>query len=435
MSILLSFIQLISILVICIYEYKKQHISVFMWATLLIMFGLPHFISVVSGISIFKDLILLQASFFVISFNTVYFISKVIIDSIVKGNRKFSSIVEFNYQDNQSKLVLSNRDSSVVNLNFILLLFCLIIVLWTSYMYFGGIAASSWGNFYKLNHELGFSNPVKYAEFLFFAVAGVALVYKSWGKNIMFFIAILIIVCYSLITGNRITVLPAFMAFIIPVILNKKNRLSFRKVIFFSLMAVIVVYSVYFLRLVRVFGSISNFIENFDLGKINSMIFNMLLNGDGELGLRNAFYHFINIDNNFPGLNEGATYIRLLLILIPTRILEGVKPPDFAITMGSAYIGDSGNTTYSMHPTLYGDVFANFGWYGIIFGVFWAFLTYVICLLVNRNNTVIKYMLLVLFGTVFVIIARGSVYNGLFWGIESSVIIGIIYVISRIKFR
>lgn len=431
MSIILSFIQLITIITICLYEYKKKYISIFMWATLLVMFGIPHFLTVIIGDYLYDDIILYKASIFVITFNILYLITKVAMDSIIKSKQVKNSTCT----DIQNTNTLNKRDKLMTFIFFALLMSTLLVLFWVSQKYFGGITNSSWGKFYTLNKELGFNSPVKYADFIFFAVAGVALVFKNYRYKYLFIVSTIIIISYSFITSNRITILPAFMAVIIPIVFNDKQKLTLKKLFYFSVMAAIVIYSVYMLRLVRFAGGVSNFFENFDLTKINTMIFEMLLNGDGELGLRNAFYYFISIDNNFPGFNEGATYIRLFLISIPTRFSFGMKPPDFAITMGSAYSNNIGNKDYSMHPTLYGDVFANLWWIGILLAVFWAVFTNLINILVNRKNHVVRNMLLVLFGTVFVIVGRGSVYNGFFLGFEGSIIIGLMYLITRLRVR
>ena len=73
------------------------------------------------------------------------------------------------------------------------------------------------------------------------------------------------------------------------------------------------------------------------------------------------------------------------------------------------------NTSYSMHPTLYGDCFANLWWFGIILGHFWA--------------------LLVLLGTAYVIVGRGSVYNGLFYAFAGTLVILIVDKVSGIKLK
>lgn len=123
----------------------------------------------------------------------------------------------------------------------------------------------------------------------------------------------------------------------------------------------------------------------------------------------------------------------MLLIAIPTSLIPGIKPPDFAISMGSAWSMNPYNTSYSMHPTLYGDCFANLWWFGILLGIFWAIFSFFIDKFIYKRNEVVKMMLMVLFSTVFVIAGRGSVYNGFFIAFVGTIIVLSINLVSRIK--
>jgi hypothetical protein len=270
---------------------------------------------------------------------------------------------------------------------------------------------------------------------MLFASAGIILFYQNCGKKVKLLIAAGIIITFVILTGNRITILPLLVSLIIPTIYDTKHKLTLKKILLFSFLGFSAIYIVYILRLLRIYGGFYSFINSFNLVQVNTQVMDMILNGNGELGLRKAFYYFISIDNRFPGFNKAHTYIRLLLIALPTSLSFGIKPPDFAITMGSAWLNDPYNTTYSMHPTLYGDIFANLWWFGIFLGIFWAIFTYIIDIFVNRRNIVINNILLVLFGTVYIIVGRGSVYNGFFIGYSGSIIIGIMYLISRFKVR
>ncbi|TWI59879.1 O-antigen polymerase [Halalkalibacter nanhaiisediminis] len=428
MSVFLSIIQLLTILLICIYEYKRKYTSVFLWAALLVMFGIPHFLSVLLGITPYGSEVMIKASFFVICFNLVYFITKLIIIKVFPNYKPF--VIKNSNLDKPSM-----KDKVLTSFLFILLTLSLIILLGFIIRHLGSLMNSSWGNLYTLNGELGFRSPLRYANFLLFASAGVALVFRYYNKHLLFYISIGMIVFYSLLTGNRIIILPAIMAVLIPLVFNKKRSISFKQVVLYGSLACITIYTVYSLRLLRIYGGVYNFISDFNFTEVNNQILTMILTGDGELGLRNAFYHFIYFNNYFENFNQGHTYIRLLLMPIPTGITGGIKPPDFAVSMGSAYISDHINPNFSMHPTLYGDVFANFWWFGILFGAFWAVFTYILDKLINRRNVVIKITLMVLLCTVYIIIARGSVYNGLFIGFVGTIIIGSFYIMSKVRLR
>lgn len=438
MNLFLAAVQLLSIIMICIYEYNKKNISVFLWGVLLVMFGIPHFISILFSISEYSSDILIKASLFVIMFNFVYITSKILISLAIK--RKILSkklILENNKLNNDNMIIYTNRDNYLLKIFFTLLILSFIILLLYIYNYLGSIDNVSWGSLYTLNNKLGFKSPLKYANVIFFSAGGIILIYKVANKKFHFFFAIGIVILYALITGNRITILPAIVSLIISYMYKSNYKLNIKKIIFFSITGFLVVYLVYGLRLLRIYGGIYNFITSFNIKEMNNKIFDMMINGDGELALRNVFYYFIKINNNFPNFNKGHTYIRVLLMPIPTAFSFGIKPPDFAITMGSAELNNVFNTTYSTHPTLYGDVFANLWWFGILLGIFWAMLTIIVEIYINRRNYIVRNLLKVLYGVVYVIVGRGSVYNGLFIGYSSSIIIGLMYLVSRkrIKFK
>ncbi|MDK2811635.1 MAG: hypothetical protein PWR27_2344 [Petroclostridium sp.] len=435
MNTLTATAQLISIILNCVYEYKNKSLSVFLWAVLLVMFGIPHFISVVFSITEYSEDILIKASFFVLLFNTMYIISKIVIRSIFNYSyiNKYTSVKKLK---NPKKVEPSGKkDRFLMNVFFIQLGLSFFILMVFIFRNLGGISQASWGRLYTLNTELGFRSAIRYSNLIFFASAGVILVLKDYSKRVKFLLALIIALLYSFITGNRITILPVLVAFIIPFIYNENSRITMKKALFFSILGFLAVYLVYGLRLLRIYGGMYNFFINFNLGQVNAQILDMMMNGDGELGLRKVFYYFIDMNNQFPNFNSAHTYIRLLLIAVPTSLSFGLKPPDFAISMGSAWLGNFSNTAYSTHPTLYGDVFANLWWFGILLAVFWAIVTYLIDIYVNRKNNVIRKMLLVLFGSVYIIIGRGSVYNAFFIGYSGSIIIGLTYFVTKFKVK
>ena len=71
-NVILGIMQLISIIGISIYEFRKKSLSVFLWATLLIMFGFPHTVSIITQTANYSDDVIIKASIFVILFNIFY---------------------------------------------------------------------------------------------------------------------------------------------------------------------------------------------------------------------------------------------------------------------------------------------------------------------------------------------------------------------------
>ena len=80
---ILGMLQLLSIIIISIYEYNKRSIVIFLWATLLIMFGIPHLLSIMTNTSDYSDDIMIKASIFVIMFNLLYIITKKFLNTFI----------------------------------------------------------------------------------------------------------------------------------------------------------------------------------------------------------------------------------------------------------------------------------------------------------------------------------------------------------------
>src|SRR5699024_10974500 len=76
MSLILGLIQFIIILLITLFEYHIGSLSVFLWATLLLLFGLPHLIEGATGIFTYSSIVFNKASLFVILFSLIYLLMK-----------------------------------------------------------------------------------------------------------------------------------------------------------------------------------------------------------------------------------------------------------------------------------------------------------------------------------------------------------------------
>lgn len=430
-NIVLGVMQLISIIFVSIYEYNKKSIAVFLWATLLVMFGIPHVLSILTGTFDYGDDVMIKASIFVVLFNFLYIIIKFILYEFAKDCNGFSKDVSVS--NVKISIVANGRFKRLNLLYFFLLLLSFAILVFYTYKYLGGFTSASWGNFRKISAALGFKSMVRYANVILMGASGVFLVYLNNNKKIMAIISMTIIILYTLITGNRIMILPVLVSIILNYYFLKNKKLNLKTIIAVGICGFLTIYLVYFLRLLRIYGGFYNMFNSNSLIELNARTLEMLLNGDGELSLRNAFYHFIYYDNNFANFNKGHTYIRLLLVAFPTFVLKGIKPPDFAISMGSAWSMNPHNTSFSIHPTLYGDCFANLWWFGIILGIFWAFFSFFIDKFIHKKNDVVKVMLMVLFGTAFVIAGRGSVYNGFFSAFVGTILILVTNLVSRVK--
>lgn len=426
--IIFGFLQLLICMIIILFEYKSRSISLFFWVVIFILFSIPNLFDYFNYERYGID-ILIKSSLFVIGFEVIYLIVRLIINK----NKYLGSIPD----DNDIKKNI-NFDGNCKSFKALLILNFIVIIFLIIYITFrlGGLSNLSWGAIYEASIN-AVSLKDKILEFLkslnhilFFAVSGLLLssIYLKKKKSMM--IIIFIILFYLFITRNRIIILP-FLISIILIYIFKTKKLSVKQIFKFTILGILAVYFVYAIWIYRHAGTFDNFINMYDFTSFNDEIFNNILNGEGELGLKNIFYYFVKINNNFPGLGTYATYLRLLFMFIPTKLCFGLKPSDFAITMSSAYMNNINNITYSVHPTFYGDLFANAGYCGIFFGIFWAmFFMFLDKYIKKEKNYIYKLSLLVLWGSCLIILARGSVYNSIYIGVCGTLILKMTKIIN-----
>ena len=68
MNLMLAILQLVFCGSVTIFEYKRKSIGVFLWAILLVIFAIPHFVGIVSNVNKYSEEILIKASLFFLAF-------------------------------------------------------------------------------------------------------------------------------------------------------------------------------------------------------------------------------------------------------------------------------------------------------------------------------------------------------------------------------
>lgn len=416
MEIILAIIQFSLIGYICIDEVLRKSSVALMWATLMIMFGIMHVFSVFTGSSQYSMATLNKASLFVSGFCIIYIFTRKIFLSLSRGTRETFKIENI-------------RDSELESTTFPFVVFCVSasLIAYLLVRFSGGLLGTSWSMGRDYSASLGYANSSQVLYILYFSLSGLSIYTFIKKERLRTIICLSIMAVAAVITRNRILIIPFLIVWIAYAIFSIKH-IKIKHLALAIVAAVAVIYLVYGLRVFRHYGAISVFLNNFDwddfIGRINLYI----KTDNGELGLRNSFYHFIEHNNNFQGFGTGASYIRMLLVYIPSRYSFGLKPDDFAITMGSAMGMAAGG---SEHPTLFGDCFANLGWAGMLLGVFWAlYASLADKITLKFHSTIYRVMAYSLFASMYVIMGRGSVYNSFFyvaWGIPLLVLLSYIH--------
>lgn len=418
MVLLLGLLQFIMISIICVYELKRKSVAIFLWAVLLVMFGIMHMLSILLNTYEYSTDTMNEASLFVILFCCFYLITRYL------TQRKKDIITE-------EKLELKNDEKDNMKkfmyVLFIGLIFIVFIRLIMLSRQAGGLLNTSWGT---MRETVGgyFSFSQIFIPVFFVCSSCMILAIKLKNKKILI-LSVLVILLEVMISRNRIEILPIFCSVIYAFILKNK-KFTIKQIAILALIGILSIYFIYALRVFRHSGSIENFFDTYNLVSFNEKVGEYLEDDSGELGLRKNMYYFIENNNNFEDFEKGHTYIRMALVLLPTEWSFGLKPEDFAITMGKAVLPTA--VGYSVHPTLFGDVYANFGFFGFLMGIFWAIFVLMLDKIVIKSYKLLRLPISIICGIIYIIQARGSVYNAFSWLVYCIIILIFIYIMFRL---
>ena len=420
MVVFLSVLQFLCIVLIMVLEFNKKSPVVFLWATVFLMFGVMHMASCIAGTNAYSDAVLNEASLFVIGFCVVYAAVRIL---LLRGS--INQPLPF-LRDDYLTMVsgkVSRRENIVF---FIALCFVVTVDIVGKAIKLGGIGNISWGGTREIQQS--YLNSSQILSVAFLLLSGL-LLYALMRKQYTYAAIIsAVILLRVIISRNRVEVIPLF-ACLLGYYLIKRRRITIKVIVFCSVCACLVIYVVYALRAYRWYGTIDNFLQTVTFRNFNEQILEFFRKDNGELGLRKWFYYFIDGDNQFENFGQGHSYLRMLLTFVPTKLSLGIKPPDFAQSMGSAIGMAAGG---SMHPTLFGDAYANFGIWGIFAGAFWAGYATLADKIMNfLKNDISVFFAYSLCAYAYVVEGRGAVYNGHVMMAYGLLTLMVLYVMKR----
>lgn len=393
------FLLLVTNLINILFEFFYKSLSILLWAMLLIIFTIPHVFLYNTGKV--PNEVLDWAALFALTFNIIYLITRIILNRGIRINFKGTII-----DDNK----LAEEKQSYVNLYFFIYLLSIGLI------FFGlvsnGISLLDFTWSERINYEQSFIERI--SEFLIIAFSGIGCILLLRGDKSKFLIVVIAFILYVLLTKSRYNILPFIIPFLVYYVYSGKIKKVFNSL----LIGCLILFSVFFLQQIRYAGSLKNLFMNQNISDIIGNTFLTIKSGEGEFGLSRVFYYFVQNNNNFEEFGQGLTYIRLLFMPFPSGIVP-FKPRDFAMDMWEAWHGIT-TTSGTMHPTLYGDAFANFGFAGILLGALFACIAKVADILTKSNSELKKILYISILSTMYILIARGAIYNSIantFWSI------------------
>ena len=131
-SYLLAILQFITITGICVYEYKRKSIAVFLWAMLLLLFGVMHMLTVLVFEHEYPIYVYDEASVFVLLFSLLYLVIRFL-------QKKKSIIVDFETKNT----FITSKQNSYVKITFFVLLISVGYKIYSMVTYTGSLLDTS----------------------------------------------------------------------------------------------------------------------------------------------------------------------------------------------------------------------------------------------------------------------------------------------------
>lgn len=379
---------LINILII-FFEWIKGSISAVFWAVIFLIFSCPHLLH--SMDSTYDKEILSTVSMFAIIFMSIYFIVRLL---ILQNKTCISGVI------NVEKI--KNEGGKLIPFIYFVYIISFLIIAINFYVDGGSLLTV------KAYTASNIGLIEKIARLVLISVSGIGFIALIRKEYLLFVIFTFIYLFYFIVTQIRYNLLGFFAPFFLLFLFNNNKR----KRVYGVLIGLVFVVFVFFTQQLRWMGGLSNAI-NAGMGVLIKNTIDYIKAGNGEFGLIKAFYYFVENNNNFQKFGEGLGFIRLLLIFLPASLFT-FKPRDFAIDMYREWFKvDNPNGT--MHPTAFGDAYANFGLPGFLIGIFYALFFYIIDKYIESTKfESVKILKISLAFTMMVLVARGAVYNGIF---------------------
>lgn len=130
-----------------------------------------------------------------------------------------------------------------------------------------------------------------------------------------------------------------------------------------------------------------------------------------ESNVRYAYYYFIQNSNLNNGYFNFDYFSRTLLFWLPSIVdLFNIKPNDFEYKMFFDYMNGHSGT---MHPTFFGSIYADSGWFFFPWVVLLSFFIYLVPVYIQRFNGVAYFCLWSVCLFYSIMLARGSFYGSI----------------------
>lgn len=398
MNLLLAILNLLVLLIGVYWSFRKKSFSFLFYLALLVIYGIPGLLDAFLY-NKYRDYI--GAFLFSISFTLCIILGHIIAGRLLQNKMKF-----LNKFNNPDKPFLGNKEATL--LSFALLLGGTFFLFLDVYIGTGLLPYEAFSAHWQV---VAFNNRTFLHSIgvILFTVGSssfiMAIIFKRWFIALLsFFICVYI----TMGLGIRFFAAPMFA----PVLLYylALGEIKPKKLLVGLLLAVMFTFGVFMVQTMRWENNrtVNALLDPVMYAKTYNRIVAM---DSGEFSLRYAYYYLINEVPTTHPPGDGSTYLRLLLMPIPSSVIPDIKPLDFSQTMYDYYRDWDRGRGGTAHPLVYGDAWANFLWPGVLVGLFWGMLFGLLDKVLNGVQAAIRYMFMAPITTFMFFLARGAIYS------------------------
>ncbi|MDH3743584.1 MAG: oligosaccharide repeat unit polymerase [Acidobacteriota bacterium] len=425
---LLCALLLASVTAAAVVEWKTRNPALLFWLALLAIYVVPCLRDPFNpyafilehrdgklgwGLDLRFNPVLLRAQLFAIGFVLFYLLTKA---ALYRTERRAAAASgRFRLKESIARL---SRTSSMSGLTTTVLLIGLALAGYSVVAVhgFAGVLESGYQSYYMES----FTPAKLLSDYVFWAFGGSAFV--AWSRRRYGLLCVIVAIflsqfAMSMARGVWISVATPF---VLHVLFRRWSLRNWIRIIAGGGLAYTVIV---LMLLLRFEGGLLKAFDALASPRFYNKVTEQLQAGQGEARRRVGYYFFMQEGIEYEGFATGQSFRRLLMLPIPSAWAGSLKPRPITERQYDRYYGLEGvrrsNQSAGQLPTLvFGSAYANFGWFGMVVGAFWAGLFGFFSVKIKRASPVDQALYYGALGNLLLFASRGAIYNAvarMFW--------------------
>jgi len=219
------------------------------------------------------------------------------------------------------------------------------------------------------------------------------------------------------VSNSRQFLVPACMIFVVAFAFRHGTA---KRLVALLALAAVAYMGLYVLEALRFGRDTAGIMQVIEKGEVSQAVqqFSQSHGSHGESDLRLCEYYFFQDDVRQRLQVHGATYLRILMLPLPSTLAGSLKPPDPDNAFYQEYYKGLG-WEGTLPILMFGNAYQNLGWMGLILAVFWAGVAYAAKWMMARVDFAAGAVLAGFYATACIHTARGAIYDTtalVFWG-------------------